>query len=382
MLVLFSCTTKSKDKNNTNNSTETKVNNVAYPTNYVVRYGKDTVESKKILFVVIDPHADGNLAVSKFQKVIENYNVIVAGLTDVENNQTDFMQRISADIQGIKHNLNINPEYVFIGGFSGGARMALAYAQANTSIKGLLMCGAGASQNQLPTLPVAMVIGIKDFNFVEQYYSPYSQVVTNDNILTIVFDGKHEWPPQDDIYSAVSFLLAKNNLINEKFDANFYLNKSNEYLQKKQMFLAFKMLETAYKISANQDKQEIKHKLDDFLQNPDFKNYMANFEQILAEEYDRNQTYLKLLIPKNLDWWKAEISKIDKLSNSNDNLQAASYARTKAFLGIAMYSYCSKEIQNPQSQNIDKYLKIYELLEPDNQDLKKIKNIRLQQLNK
>ena len=379
-VVIFSCNNKKASKNSKDKIVQQENENIAYSSNYVVQYGLDTLQSKNILFVVIDPHGDGKLAVSQFSKVLEKYNITIVGLTDVENNQQDFLQRINADIAGAEHNLNISPKYIFIGGFSGGARMALAYAQAN-NVNGLLMCGAGASKNQIPNLPISMIIGTKDFNFIEQYYSPFSDLVWSENLLTIVFEGRHEWPPQDDIFSAVSFLLAKNNIQIADLDVADLLENNDKFLSNKQYFLAFKSLETAYKIASSTEKENVKQKINSLLQQPDFKDYMNMFELVLSEEYERNQTYLKLLEPKDLNWWQSEIAKIDKLSNSDDKLQADSYARTRAYLGIAMYSYCSREIQNPNSQMIDKLLAIYKVLEPDNDDLKRFETMRKNQLN-
>ena len=48
---------------------------------------------------------------------------------------------------------------------------------------------------------------------------------------------------------------------------------------------------------------------------------------------------------------------------------------------MAMFSYVSNEIKNPNSIYIDKYLQIYELLEPENIDLSVFKEQRQMQNN-
>ena len=70
-------------------------------------------------------------------------------------------------------------------------------------------------------------------------------------------------------------------------------------------------------------------------------------------------------------WWKQEIQNIDKsAADKKDKLQSDSYARTRAFLGILLYSKTSAAFRNQGAKNqITKYLKIYELLEPDNPDV-------------
>jgi hypothetical protein len=45
-----------------------------------------------------------------------------------------------------------------------------------------------------------------------------------------------------------------------------------------------------------------------------------------------------------------------------------------------MYSYVGSELNNPNSIHVDKYLQIYELLEPENPDLWFYKSFRQTQL--
>ena len=82
------------------------------------------------------------------------------------------------------------------------------------------------------------------------------------------------------------------------------------------------------------------------------------------------------------NWWNNKIDEIDNIiKTSEDKMQTASYQRTRAYLGIIMYSVTSREIKNTSSKNIQKYLKIYEKLEPNNPDLIKFKDIYLYQTN-
>ncbi len=82
-----------------------------------------------------------------------------------------------------------------------------------------------------------------------------------------------------------------------------------------------------------------------------------------------------ILVSENWDWWNNKINEIDEVINTSKNeLEKASYQRTRAYLGILMYSVTSREMKNPDSQNIEKFFKIYEKLEPDNPDLKNFKD--------
>ncbi len=373
IMVFSACKPKQKSSRQDNKSLKKK--QIVLPEHYFCSQGTDTSASRQTLFVVIDAHADGKMAVDSFQLVTEKYNCTVIGLTDVHNDEENFIQKIDNDIKSAEKNLHLDVKHLFIGGFSGGARMALAYAM-NTfrKIDGVMMCGAGFEQQNLPDFPVAMIIGNRDFNFVEQYYSPYSKFVDYQHILTLVFDGIHQWPSKKLILDATSYLFAQNGLADANSAAKDFLRKALIFEKKNEKFEAFKMFEAAYKTA--DDKNYYKNKLQNYLHSSAFKQYMKNFEQILKNEMQRNNEYINDLQTKDISWWQNEIAIIVKKMKQKDKLKADSYARTKAFLGIAMYSLCNREIKNKYSTYIDKYLKIYELLEPENKDMKRFKQMR------
>jgi len=373
-LMFFSCGSQSEKIKNNTSEKKKRINIVQG--NYEVLQSENKQKAKETLIVVIDPHGDGKLAVSEFKKMTDNFNCTIIGLNDIENNIPDFEKKIENDINSANRNLNLKIKHIFIAGFSGGARMAFQYALSH-NVTGVLMCGAGVKIQKVSSLnfPLAMIIGTKDFNFIEQYYSPFSPVVKNKKVLTSVFEGIHEWPPEKDILRAMSFLFAKSGFVSEK--KRDYLKEGNRLLKEKKYFEAFKKYETAYKTEIPGSET----KLNNLLNNNEFKNFIKNFEASLQKELDRNNQYIQYLNTKDLTFWHNEIYRISKLMKSKDPFEAASYARTKAYLGIAMYSFVNKEITNPWSKTVDKYLKIYEYLEPENPDLWFFNSVREKQKN-
>ncbi len=347
---------------------------------YEVLQSNNLQKAKETLIVVIDPHGDGKFALSHFKKTADNFDCTIIGLNDVENNQKDYMHKIENDIKSAKENLDLDVKYLLITGFSGGARMAFQYALSHKT-GGVLMCGAGINIQKFSNLsfPLAMIIGTKDFNFIEQYYSPYSPVVKNKNVLTLLFEGIHEWPPKDDILTAMTFLLGKNGF-QSQFKQDFF-KKGDDFFKEKDYFKAFKSYEAYYKMCNDEENKTSETALNNLLNNESFKKFINQYESALQKEIDRNNQYIQLLNENDLNFWHNEILKINHLRKSNDSFEAASYARTKAYLGIAMYSFVNREITNPWSKMIDKYLKIYEMLEPENPDLWFFKFVRAKQKN-
>jgi hypothetical protein len=249
--------------------------------------------------------------------------------------------------------------------------MALQYAL-NKNVSGLIMCGAGPGNiTQLNfNFNMVEIAGTRDFNFIEQYYSPYSNLVQKSNFLSLSFGGGHAWPPENLLLKASEFLLAKSNVDINKSKESITSDSLNSYFEKAD-FLSFKKLESNYKINPSEENRQI---LITFLDKEKFKNYINNFELSLQEEMTRNQTLIQNLDDKDFNWWKTEINKIISESKKNKNkILADSYARTKAFIGILMYSKVGAEIRNPNSNKIVKFLKIYEFAEPDNPDVEKFK---------
>ena len=373
-LMFFGCGSQSEKTHTKIKKTEKKTEIISG--NYEVLQSKNTEKAKQTLIVVIDPHGDGKLAVSEFKEITEKFDCTIIGLNDIENNVPGFEEKIRKDINAAKNNLNLNIKHLFIAGFSGGARMAFQYAL-NYPLNGVLMCGAGINMKNIGQLqfPLAMIIGTKDFNFIEQYYSPYSPIVKNKNVLTVLFEGIHEWSPKNDILSGMTFLFNKAGIQTENKQS--FLKSGDEFLKSKEYFKAFKSYEVAYKIGLpGSDK-----KINQLLQDEKFKNFIKQFENSLQKEYERNNAYISDLKTKDLKFWYDEVFKISRLIKSKDILKAASYARTKAYLGIAMYSFVSKEINDPWSKTIDKYLKIYEYLEPENPDMWFFNAVREKQKN-
>jgi len=365
-----------------NNKKEKKQENIFEQSqNFFSVQGKDTSLVKNILIVVIDPHADGKKAALLFEDVANKYNCTVIGLTDVENNQTDFLDRINKNINGAVSKLNLNVKQLYFAGFSGGARMAYSYYMTYPQIvNGILMCGAGLPQNANVNIPVSLIIGTKDPNFSEQYSSPYSPELFKMNQLNLVFEGIHEWPDKKFLNLGMSFLLSKNPSANYVKNTAFINSAIDELKNTTDKYVYFKALEAGFKISNGETQKKFKAKIDSLIEDENFKKFTTALTESLNSEIQRNQMYYNLFPSKDINWWKTEISKINTKTKSKNVLEANSFYRTKGFLGLVIYSLTAKEIQNPQSTMIDKYLQIYELLEPQNQDMLHFKEIRKNQL--
>ncbi len=385
LLSVISCRLKEKpprDKEeyahiNTNKDNITagkQVETVEGNTEYYAFAMPKKYKGKLPLFVIIDPHGNGRLAVDKFKPALQDYEFIAIGLNNVRNNTPRYDVLIKQSVEYALQELPVVNDNIFYSGFSGGARMAFQYALTN-NCRGVMMCGAGPPKN-IPgkaAFPIVAVSGLKDFNFIEQYYSPGSLAIQKTDYITFYFNGKHEWPPTEIIKESISFLFEKSGLqenINEK-NIKTVLNKKDSLLSAKEYIQAFKLLEKAYKTCDDKNKEILLDELKEMNNNQNIKTFFLYFEEILKVEMSRNQKYYRCLFSKDINWWINEITQIDdQLKSSRDSLIAYSYSRTRAFLGILLYSGTSSAIYNQRDNDlIEKLLTVYENLEPENPDV-------------
>ncbi len=320
------------------------------------------------ILAIIDPHGKPNLIMDSLHSFADSNHLALIGLKEIENGISGFNFIIGRDIKHFIAYKNLKNIKVYLLGFSGGARMALLYSQRNR-IDGLIVCGAGLQrQTQLP-YPVVMMSGLRDFNFMEQYYSPNNPKTFEKNILAIHFHGKHQWPPIKDLYDAIGFIVQRNIGVNDS-KSEYYTHLSEKYFSEKDYFLSFKSMEVAYKLSDNSNIEKMRTKLVALSQNPKIKTYFNRLNKYITDEQERYQMLGEALKIQNLKWWNNQINYMKAKTTSSNKLEAESYSRTLAYLGILMYSRLNATAAGRGEFDLfPKYLSIYEKIEPKNPDL-------------
>lgn len=169
------------------------------------------------LLIFLDPSARGDVPVERYQQVAEDENIILAGSFNSKNFDVNTsLKAIPAMLNDIKSRMRISEEATWLSGFSGGSRMAAAYAAAYEGINGVIACGAGFAKgvleegNEFHTIrkevPYAALVGDKDMNFEEMMDVTALLKARNKKNCLLVFDGGHEWPPVLQMHLAVRWL--------------------------------------------------------------------------------------------------------------------------------------------------------------------------------
>jgi pimeloyl-ACP methyl ester carboxylesterase len=351
---------------------------------YYISLPDRQVSGQKVpLVIAIDPHGDGFLAMQHFRDALNDLPVAVAGSMKLMNNYDGFEASLKNLYNDLIEKYPVDPQYVIVAGFSGGARMALYYGMKNP-VHGIIMFGAGPGQlaGNSPGRQIYAVTGTRDFNFIEQY-RPLFFEPGNASYVSDYFTGKHEWPPERYLLEAVVYCLrdgppAFPALSRELADE--FLEESDSLQNAGDLLFAGKALEKAWYFSAGTRQQKnLSGKIDAFKSCPDWIACRQEIETCLRSETKIKRLYADRLADPDTAWWSNELSNLyNRINVSSGPVERDYYYRLKGFLGIYLYTQIKTLLQNGGPGDlIDRLIWIYAQVEPDSQDLVQFKAERL-----
>ena len=160
----------------------------------------------------LDPAARGSLPVERFREAAARAGFIVAGSNNSRNGATDLAREAIQWLWTDTHErLAINDSRTYVAGFSGGARLALAWA-ANGRIAGVIACGAGFTASGIPKevpFRIYATAGVDDFNF-DEVYAMSSELSRRGLPQRFAqFGGGHDWLPENLATESLDFLSGR-----------------------------------------------------------------------------------------------------------------------------------------------------------------------------
>lgn len=358
------------------NRTETCQNHPAHT--YQVFVPALDVSCKKLpLMVVIDPHGDGKLAIKQFKEAAQIYPMVLIASNQIKNNVSGYPQLLDELIADAKAKYPLG-NTIYLGGFSGGARMALDYAM-NRSVDGVIACGALAEPDQIKAINcrIMAIVGMDDFNFIESARFIIEPETIPQNLALVTTEASHSWPNTGQLKQASGYMTLFSGENNSCLDTNLLLKtylaeqtaKLNSLTQSGDELNAM-LLERNLSLSKSFDPKGSFHsqygkqvKEEAFLKQRD--NLIAN----LRFESSARDQYYQALQKKDSVWWKNEIKDLNsKISTEKDRQRNLVYGRIKGFLGVACYSICSHTANQKEVSVLKQVVPVYQLLEPENPD--------------
>ncbi len=346
--------------------------------NYALYIPTDTLK-KYPLIVIFDPHAAGNHAASQYKDLANKYKVVLAASNNIQNNMEAerFTYFANCIIDDVMRNTPIDSDYVYLMGFSGGARVASYLAQQENVFKGLIGCGAGLNDllNVKTTnfLYVGMA-GFSDFNFLELHKS---EIALRQSYLKThfkYFEGKHEWPP--DSIMEYAFVAISMDIKGKPQNSNIKAFFQNEINNTKKIpirdiwkkALEFQSLKDL--LDNTQEFQTEKERVYNYLKGYESKTSERTINLSLNSE-TKLQTELQKAIPfQNIEWWKKKIALLSSASNKI-NKTPSDYRdiRLLNYISMICYSATSQSLKTGDMVNAEKFLKIYRLADSSNPDV-------------
>jgi len=375
LFALFSCASSVKPKEDAEPVIATDTCASDHKNTYEVYIPeRKTVGEKLPLLVIIDSHASGKFALEKFKKAANEHHAILLASNLVKNGFAGYVSAIKEMITDASQKYPVNGT-VFMTGFSGGARMSLAYASTNR-IDGLIMCGALGNTKQITAVkcPVVSISGTDDFNFAETAQFLFQEHLIPGNLKIELTDASHSWPDSTTLSNMFAYLVYSNSADTKTEALNEFskkqlklieqLKKAGDYLK------AYLVARNLSKTSPFNTDKTFESKLLAIKNSAEFVNQMKRLKECLTFEMSNRQQYVNALIDKDTLWWKTEIAKNDSLvASEQDRFVSDMYKRIKAFWGIACYSLSNQAKRASDPNGLDKVISVYKILEPENPDM-------------
>ena len=321
---------------------------------YALYIPSDYTHSKKFPVVVLfDPHAKGTIPVKRFQDLAEKYRFILIGSNNSENGQpTEETSRIvSALWNELENRYSVDQRMIYTSGFSGGSRIASMLAMFMGGIRGVIACGAGLPTTDKPSsnhFDYFGIVGNADFNMWEmrdleknlRSSLPGRQAGGIRHAL-LIFNGIHGWPDAEVYEKAIQWQLLNamdDTIIPSDPKVRMDFSEGWTRLERKGII--------------------IKPSLED--------------EKIHDKELALQNKFAEAFYSKDIGWWQRQIRQLKSIKGVPPGDTLMNH-RLASYIGLLCYSVSHRALAARNSELLENTIKVYELIEPQNTEIPKLK---------
>jgi hypothetical protein len=312
------------------------------------------------VILIFDPAARGKTGVSTFVEAGRKHGFILACSNNSRNGPMgESFKAAYAMLQDVETRFSVDQKRIYASGFSGGSRFAMAFAEIEKKISGVIGCGAGLPNDRsyLPSEYSAFLyyglVGNRDMNYLEMhdlpgFFSEQTRVVS----YLRTFSGGHQWPGPDLIMEAVEWLIhqAMNRKIipADQTFLSFFENKTQNLIDAQSsdgnkagaiMYMRF----AARDFRGTPFASAMTKLLTESEKSDEYKNATRKWNKMAADEQERREKYYSYLTrilnsgslaDSALTWWKNETRALIRFRDKGtpENSQMAS--RVLNFISI------------------------------------------------
>ncbi len=354
---------------------------------YLPKSYSDT--SLSAVIFLFDAHGRGSLPVKKYQAVADEFNLIIACSNDSKNGLSgEAINMISYNfIKDVLSRFKINNDQIFSGGFSGGARVAVQVADMDKQIKGVLGVGAGIpNETYVDKIDFNYFIaaGNKDFNYKELYDLAETLKSKEMNYYFMEFDGKHEWPEPRIVRTAMYFMMINNR--DDIYSESDEIIKNYQAFEKENLQAAFNTNDLVSQVQIYERLTQILNKISNTIKYQKklkilyttaiYKHHLKNLKIALTYERGAQKPLANAIATQNTEWWNKKVLELEQKSSNSKSLEEnLANQRLLNYLSLLSYMYADNALKNNQLMDAQKYLFIYEKVDPDNSEVYYLKAI-------
>lgn len=236
------------------------------------------------------------------------------------------------------------------------------------------------------------IVGNKDFNYLE--------MKDVDNMLDkwdtynylLIYDGKHDWPPVNVMNQGFMFMdfdAMRNGLMPVDNGAIYEFKRINDSVRDaaRQKEDWYKLYEADRKatvfLQGLDDLEEYKNEVGQLVKKPQFIVQQDKEMQLEKKESKLQQQYIQAMTTQSKSRWKKEINELIKLSkNAGTEGERLTSKRLMNYLSLIAYFSAKNALEQKQAGAADKFLMIYEMVDPDNSEVYYLRASYFMLLNK
>jgi poly(3-hydroxybutyrate) depolymerase len=339
-------------------------------------------DKKWPLIICFDPHADGSLPVDRLKGFAGEQGYLIAGSDNLKNGlaTADYSLRILLD--ELRTSYPVDPEQIYLAGFSGGARIALSLAMTSPDFRGVIICGAGAPGADLSRMPGKTAIyglaGDGDVNFQEVEALPGQPVPQGVRVFARIFHGTHAWPPASEMYRAMTWmhldgmrsgLIDKNDVFIDRYK-NQLMDSASWCDKQKDLLAALKLYQLGISsLDGLSSVRPFRKEETEILNSDSWGQHKKEESRIRTLENTAREQYARAILEKDTSWWRKEVNSLEKYRHSQAGpALTAMYNRLFGFMSIMAYTYSNRSIQSGDWRAARRFVDIYGIIDPENPD--------------
>ncbi len=352
---------------------------------YALYLPGDYVATKKFpVIFFFDAHARGWLPVKRYKALADSFHFILAVSNESKNGQPSQVRNriIYHFMQDVEQRFSINPDRVYTGGFSGGARIAAGIGLSNKDIAGVIGCAAGFPKlNHMANTRLAYVgvVGNTDFNYLEMKQLNSELEAARWNHCLLIFNGHHQWPPGQTMGKAFAFLQTdamRKGLL--PVDYQFLKHLKNDFEQKRKQAIRehnpLLQWDIDHKLVAFLTGllpvKAYEKEMQKLLQNPALKKQQRQQQNLKKEELKWQQIYARALQNRDAGWWKNSLRQLsERGKNAKSSTERQMTQRLNNYLSLMAYLYADAGLKNNRLVAANKFLMIYQEVDPTNPEV-------------